>query len=118
MGDELKGWKSRWPADLESPTLPPELTRCADSSKVKKYWSQPLSKWPQTALASDKTRLSHLLAAARRSMFAHDTSQVPPPPSVATSKEKVNTELIKGQLVTHSLLRGVRACNTSSALFP
>ena len=118
MGDELKGWKSRWPADLESPTLPPELTRCADSSKVKKYWSQPLSKWPQTALASDKTRMSHLLAADRRSMFAHDTSQVPPPPSVATSKEKVNTELIKGQLSKHSLLRGVRACNTSSDLFP
>ena len=72
MGDELKQWKVRWPTDLESTKLPSELTRCVDSNKVKKYWSVPLSNWPVSAFASDKMLLSHLLAAARRSMFEHD----------------------------------------------
>ena len=119
MGDELKQWKVRWPTDLESPKLPSELTRCVDSNKVKKHWSVPLSKWPVSAFASDKMLLSHLLAAARKSMFEHDTSTpVPPPPSVATSKEKLNGELLKEQLSKHSLLQGVSAHHAANALFP
>ena len=74
MGDELKQWKARWPTDLESTKLPSELSLCADSNKVKKYWSVRMSKWPVSAFASDKMRLSHLLTAVRRSMFEHDPS--------------------------------------------